>query len=81
MVCANCMEIELVERGEHDWAIARLRHGYVWLNRTQYHEGATFYVAKRCVAELHEPKHRRPDGDLGRGTCPAVTRKNQAPTT
>ena len=54
MTCANCVEIESIERGEHDAAIARLRHGYVWLNRTQYYEGATFYVAKRCVAELHE---------------------------
>ena len=64
MVCANCMEIELVERGEHDWAIARLRHGYVWLNRTQYHEGATFYVAKRCVAELHELQPSERQGHL-----------------
>jgi len=32
----------------------------VGLNRCQYYEGAAFYVAKACVAELHElePAHR-----------------------
>ncbi|MEJ7724922.1 MAG: HIT domain-containing protein [Ilumatobacteraceae bacterium] len=31
-----------------------LRAGYVWLNPCQYFPGSTFYVARRCVAELHE---------------------------
>ena len=43
-----------MEHGQHPWAIARLPHGYVWLNPTQYHRGATFFVARRCVAELQE---------------------------
>jgi diadenosine tetraphosphate (Ap4A) HIT family hydrolase len=52
--CPSCAEIEAIERGGHPWAVARLRGGYVWLNPTQYYEGATFYVSKRCVAELHD---------------------------
>lgn len=61
MVCFNCAEINAIEHGEHRWAIARLPNGYVWLNPTQYHRGATFFVARQCVAELHElePASRR----------------------
>ncbi|MGQ0802471.1 MAG: HIT family protein [Actinomycetota bacterium] len=34
--------------------MARTRTGYVNLADTQYHEGYTIFVAKRCVAKLHE---------------------------
>lgn len=54
MKCRNCSEIEEIEAGTHGYAIARLANGYVWLNPTQYHRGAVFYVARRCVAELFE---------------------------
>lgn len=54
MECFNCAEIADIELGENPWAIARLPNGYVWLNPTQYYRGATFFVARRCVAELHE---------------------------
>lgn len=54
MGCPSCAEIEAIERGGHPWAVARLSRGYVSLNPTQYYEGATFFVAKRCVAELHD---------------------------
>ncbi len=54
MDCPNCREIESIERGSHQWAVARLRTGYVSLNPTQYYVGATFFLAKRCVAELHD---------------------------
>lgn len=52
--CPNCAEIAEAETGRHPWAVARLQTGYVMLNPTQYYEGATFYLAKSCVAELHE---------------------------
>jgi len=54
MSCSTCDEIEAIESGRRDWAIAKLAHGYVWLNPTQYYRGAIFYVANQCVAELHE---------------------------
>lgn len=59
MTCFLCEEIERAEHGEHPMAVARLAHGYVWLNTTQYDAGATFYVARRCVPELHD----LPDGE------------------
>jgi diadenosine tetraphosphate (Ap4A) HIT family hydrolase len=49
-----CADNEAAERGDDPWAVARLATGYVRLNRTQYYRGATFFVAKACVAELHE---------------------------
>jgi diadenosine tetraphosphate (Ap4A) HIT family hydrolase len=52
--CRNCAEIEAIESGEHGYGIARLANGYLWLNPTQYHRGAVFYVARQCVAELFE---------------------------
>jgi diadenosine tetraphosphate (Ap4A) HIT family hydrolase len=52
--CSNCRHIGEAEDGRHPWAVARLRGGYVWLNSCQYYRGAVFYVARRCVAELHE---------------------------
>jgi diadenosine tetraphosphate (Ap4A) HIT family hydrolase len=52
--CPNCRHIADAEAGRYPWAIARLRAGYVWLNPCQYFPGSTFYVARRCVAELYE---------------------------
>jgi diadenosine tetraphosphate (Ap4A) HIT family hydrolase len=52
--CPNCQAILDAEAGRHPWAVARLAAGYVWLNQCQHYPGATFYVAGRCVAELHE---------------------------
>lgn len=52
--CSNCAGIADADAGRHPWAIAQLEAGHVWLNPAQYYEGATFYVAKSCVAELHE---------------------------
>ncbi len=52
--CPSCHDIAEAHEGRYPWAIARLRAGYVWLNPCQYFAGSTFYVARRCVAELHE---------------------------
>ena len=52
--CPSCHHIADAEAGRYPWAVARLSAGYVWLNPCQYFPGSTFYVARRCVAELHE---------------------------
>src|SRR6478752_4967349 len=52
--CPSCQHIADAEAGRFPWAVARLSAGYVWLNPCQYYVGSTFYVARRCVAELHE---------------------------
>jgi diadenosine tetraphosphate (Ap4A) HIT family hydrolase len=52
--CPSCEHIADAEAGCYPWAVARLSAGYVWLNPCQYFHGSTFYVARRCVAELHE---------------------------
>ncbi len=52
--CANCEANDAADRGEDPWAIARLETGYVRLAPTQYYRGATFFIAKACVSELHE---------------------------
>jgi diadenosine tetraphosphate (Ap4A) HIT family hydrolase len=59
--CPSCADIAQAEARRNPWAIARLQAGYVMLNPCQYYEGATFYVAKSCVAELHEldPQERQ----------------------
>jgi diadenosine tetraphosphate (Ap4A) HIT family hydrolase len=56
MTCPNCVEIDAIDRDEraHPTAIARTTAGYVVLNATQYYRGATFFIARQCVAELHE---------------------------
>jgi diadenosine tetraphosphate (Ap4A) HIT family hydrolase len=54
VICPNCGGNKAADRGDDPWAIARLQTGYVKLARTQYYRGATFFVAKACVAELHE---------------------------
>lgn len=52
--CPSCDDIAEAEANQYPWAIARLRGGYVWLNPCQYYTGSVFYVARRCVAELHD---------------------------
>jgi diadenosine tetraphosphate (Ap4A) HIT family hydrolase len=52
--CPSCVDIAEAEEGRYPWAVARLPGGYVWLNPCQYYPGAVFFVARRCVAELHE---------------------------
>lgn len=53
-VCPNCDANDDADRGDDPWAVARLQTGYVKLAPTQYYWGATFFVAKACVRELHE---------------------------
>ena len=62
--CAACNEIAAADAGEDPWAVARLATGYVRLNPNQYFRGATFFVADRCVAELHELGSSRRDCHL-----------------
>ena len=52
--CDLCARIERAERGENPFAVARTAMGYVMLADVQYYEGYTVFVAKRCVAELHQ---------------------------
>jgi len=52
--CDLCGRIERTERGENPFSVVRTATGYVNLADVQYHEGYTVFVAKRCVAELHE---------------------------
>ena len=52
--CAPAPRTPASEQGRDQWAIARLQTGVVRLNPTQYHPGATFFVAMHCVAELHD---------------------------
>jgi diadenosine tetraphosphate (Ap4A) HIT family hydrolase len=58
--CPNCAANAAFRAGEDPWGVARLRTGTVRIGRTQYHRGLTFFVAERCVAELHElPRDER----------------------
>jgi diadenosine tetraphosphate (Ap4A) HIT family hydrolase len=58
--CPNCVANAAFRRGEDPWGVARLSTGTVRLGRNQYHRGLTFFVAERCVAELHElPRDER----------------------
>jgi diadenosine tetraphosphate (Ap4A) HIT family hydrolase len=52
--CPNCDANDAADRGDDPWAVARVQTGYVKLSPTQYYRGATFFVAKACVRELHE---------------------------
>jgi diadenosine tetraphosphate (Ap4A) HIT family hydrolase len=52
--CPSCHDIAEAEAGRYPWAVARLSGGYIWLNPCQYYSGSVFFVARRCVAELHE---------------------------
>ena len=52
--CPACERNQAADRGEDPWAVARLTTGYVKLHEIRYFRGYTFFVAKDCVAELHE---------------------------
>jgi len=52
--CRACQENWDAGRGDDPWAVARIGTGYVRLNPTQYYRGATFFICRVCVAELHE---------------------------
>jgi diadenosine tetraphosphate (Ap4A) HIT family hydrolase len=52
--CPACEQNQAADRGEDPWAVARLTTGYVKLQEIRYFRGYTFFVAKACVAELHE---------------------------
>lgn len=52
--CRACLDNDRAARGEDEFAVAELSSGIVRLNPTQYYQGAAFFVARRCVAELHE---------------------------
>jgi len=52
--CVLCAENSAADRGEDPWAVAQLSTGIVRLNPTQWFRGATFFVARTCVAELHQ---------------------------
>lgn len=75
--CPACAQNEAAERGDDPWTVARLATGYVRLNSTQYYRGATFFVARACVVELHELS--RPDrtahlvemGEVAEAVCRA----------
>ena len=51
MTCPHC---EVLARDDDPWTVARLATGDVWLEKTQHHPGAAFFVTRRCVVELHE---------------------------
>jgi diadenosine tetraphosphate (Ap4A) HIT family hydrolase len=58
--CPNCAAVAAFRAGQDPWGVARLRTGTVRIGTVQYHRGLTFFVADRCVAELHElPRHER----------------------
>jgi diadenosine tetraphosphate (Ap4A) HIT family hydrolase len=52
--CPACERNQAADRGEDPWAVARLTTGYVKVHEIRYFRGYTFFVAKDCVAELHE---------------------------
>jgi len=52
--CAVCADNAKTDAGIEPWSVARLETGYVRLNPNQFFPGATFFLAKHCVAELHE---------------------------
>ena len=52
--CDVCERIARTEDGENPFSVARTPTGYVNLADVQYHDGYTIFVAKTCVAELHE---------------------------
>src|SRR4051812_13554050 len=58
--CHNCEVNAAFVRGDDPWGVARLRTGIVRLASTQHFRGMTYFVADRCVAELHElPRDER----------------------
>jgi diadenosine tetraphosphate (Ap4A) HIT family hydrolase len=62
--CHNCAVNAAARRGEDPWAVARLRTGTVRLAKTQYFRGMAYFIAERCVAELHELPRSERDAHL-----------------
>ena len=62
--CHNCAVNAAFRQGEDPWGVARLATGTVRLARTQYHRGMTYFIAERCVAELHELPREERDAHL-----------------
>jgi diadenosine tetraphosphate (Ap4A) HIT family hydrolase len=52
--CHICTDNAAQDQGLEPWAVARLRTGYVRLNPNQYFSGQCFFLANRCVHELHD---------------------------
>jgi len=52
--CDICAANAAFDAGADPWGVARLQTGYVRLNPNQYFAGSTFFVAKDCLAELHD---------------------------
>ena len=52
--CELCAIQARVENADDEWAVARLRTGYVALNALQDYRGYTFFSAKSCVREVFE---------------------------
>jgi diadenosine tetraphosphate (Ap4A) HIT family hydrolase len=58
--CRACRDNEAGALGQDEWAVAELATGVVRINPVQYHRGSTFFVARTCVAELHDlPRDER----------------------
>jgi diadenosine tetraphosphate (Ap4A) HIT family hydrolase len=52
--CNGCAIVRRIESGDDPHSVARTRTGYVSIADCQYHEGYSIFLAKTCVAELHE---------------------------
>jgi len=52
--CDGCAIIARIESGSEPYVVARTRSGYVSIHVCQYYRGYTVFLAKSCVAELHE---------------------------
>ena len=52
--CPACEQNDAADRGNDPWAVVRLSTGYVRVHRIRRFRGYTLFVAKACVAELHE---------------------------
>jgi diadenosine tetraphosphate (Ap4A) HIT family hydrolase len=52
--CPACDDNAASLAGTDPWVVGVLETGIVRVNRTQYHRGATLFVSRTCVSELHE---------------------------
>lgn len=52
--CPACDDVARALEGDDPWAVAVLETGVVRLNANQYYRGATFFVSRTCVREIHE---------------------------
>jgi diadenosine tetraphosphate (Ap4A) HIT family hydrolase len=57
-LCHICDENDAADARAEAWSVARLQTGYVRLNPNQSFLGATFFVSKECVRELHDLDRR-----------------------